>query len=90
MKPTNRSLPEIFISSVKLVRDDYLRFLLILVIVLVFGSTAVSTAFGNWGGILILSLVLLFVLVALRIWKSNEGRKGFVSKQLQSLPGRKH
>jgi hypothetical protein len=59
------------LSTVKWVRNDFLRFLLLTVIVLVSGSGGVAYAYGCWPGTILLIAIMLFVLVALYIFSNS-------------------
>jgi small-conductance mechanosensitive channel len=61
------------IISVRLIKDDFLRFLLLAIIAFVCGSVGVACAFGCLYGTFVLALIVLFGLGALLIHNnSNE------------------
>jgi uncharacterized membrane protein YedE/YeeE len=55
-------------NSVKLIREDFLRFILIAIICLVFASSETALLFGCVYGLLVLGLIVMFALVALFLW----------------------
>jgi hypothetical protein len=59
------------VSTVKWIRNDFLRFLLLTVIVLVSGSGGVAYAYGCWLGLVLLIAIMLFVLAALYIFNNS-------------------
>jgi CHASE2 domain-containing sensor protein len=60
------------LSTVKWIRNDFLRFLLLTVIVLVSGSGGVAYAYGCWPGIVFLIAIMFFVLAALYIFSNSK------------------
>jgi Kef-type K+ transport system membrane component KefB len=62
---------EKMIISIKLVKDDFLRFLLLAIIIIISGSVGVAHAFGCLYGSFVLALIVLFALGALLIHNSS-------------------
>ena len=66
-KSIELALHERIIASVKLLRDDYLRFILLTIIELFCGSGGVALVFGCLYGTVVMALIVLFALGALHI-----------------------
>ena len=68
------------VSSVKLLSEDFLRFVLLAIIVLVSGSIGIAFAFGQVFGTVIIAMVILFTLGAL-YFRTNPKNQRYHKKQ---------
>jgi len=81
IKKINELVFEKIVSSVKLLKDDFLRFLLLAIIALICGSIGIAYAFGCLYGLFALALIVLFALGALLI---NDRPAGTTKNENQS------
>jgi uncharacterized membrane protein len=59
------------ISAAQGMGNELLRFLLLVVVALIFGGTFIAMAYGCWAGILLLSLIMLFIFAVLCIFRES-------------------
>jgi hypothetical protein len=81
-----RTLATDLISAAQGLKNELLKFLLLVVIAFIFGGIFIPVAYGCWAGILLLSLIMIFVLVVLGIFRKSLFKQ---SSKLQAVKKRR-
>jgi membrane protein required for beta-lactamase induction len=74
-KITKRYWLESVITSVRLLRDDFLRFMLLTIIALLCGSGGIALVFGCLYGTVVVALIVIFALGALHIRFNSKNKR---------------